>query len=439
MSPDYKKSLALLQQINEIQIDGKSLRSFFVVHGYDMWESYQMSLFADIKRWTVYPNDYKRDKKSRASVLRILLLIESLVALIFKKPDVLVYTIDKISSKTAENDVRIDSLYEVLTTHKIKYLEIVHAVSGTVTLGNFLTRKRLVVYLEAFMFGSCKFEHTVDLHNFEDKEFVLHLIKKYYHRLCTTKHINKIFTFIRPKAVWGIDDVRHTGELLIAAKEKKIPTYLFQHGHFTKYHVGWLSSGISKYKIPRADYIVVWNEYWKKELIRLGTYYPEQSIIIGGEKTKKKIAIETSTTLSVLIPYETDAPKEEVKKYIAALKLNNIRVYLKVRNDISHTRQVEEYGGDIESVTDIVPVTAIVGVYSTLLYDALGTIPVGILDTSMDYGLGMVENGLAGIVRLNSLKQDILNLKITKLPNDSALLSDTVYSIAQTCGIPSKK
>jgi hypothetical protein len=438
MSPDYVKALELFHRINSIKIDGKPIGESFIYKGNDMWASYHMSIFADIKRWTVAPEAYKKDKKNRTSILRFLLLVESIIALILRRPDVLVYTIDKISSKVASNDVRMDSVYEVLVQKRINYLEIVHAVSGPVTLGNFLTRRRFVVYLEAFMSGSSTFDLTVDLDHFNEKEFVLHLIKKYRHRFFVARKIEKIFSYIAPKAVWGIDDVRHTGELLVAAKEQGIPSYLFQHGHFTKYHVGWLAHNSSTRHTPRADYIVVWNQYWKNELLRLGTYYPESSIIVGGEKVKKEINIETSDVLSVLIPYETDAPKEEVKKFIQKFLENGIKVFLKLRNDISHAKQIEEYGGEIEGVTDIVPVTAIVGVYSTLLYDVLGVIPVGILQTSMDYGFGMVENKLAGLVTLETCKQDILNLKIVRLEEHGILLSDTVYSIAHTCGILSK-
>jgi hypothetical protein len=434
-SPDYKKTLDTLSQINLTKIDGQPVTRYFLCDGNDMWGSYQMSLFSDIKAWTVNPQAYKKHKRNSFSATRLLLLCESFCALVFKNPKILLYTVDKVHSDLAQNDSRIDVLYDVLTKNNIPYLELVHTFSIRTALSNFLKRKRLVVYLEAFMWGNTKIKPKIDLTNFEDKEFGEYLVKKYLDRFHSTKRIQHIFKFISPKLVWGIDDPRYTGELLVAAKKASVPSYLFQHGHFTKYHVGWLTYGAGEGVIPRADYLVVWNEYWKKELLRLGTYYSECALLVGGEKKTDTVSIDnTKETHTILIPYETDAPKKEVKQYIKKFEEEGYTVVLKTRSDTLEQKQREEYGVT-QSTPDLIPAVAVVGVYSTFLYDVLGVYPVGILQTSMDYGQGMVENGVAGGIFIEKkIRDQISQLQMVKFSN-SISLYDTVFQIAKkhTC------
>lgn len=442
MSPDYRKVIAILDKINSIQIEGKAINSFFISDGYDMWASYQMAIFADIKRYTAYPLEYKKDKKKAFSIFRVILLLESILAVLVISPEVLVYTIDKVSSKIHNNDSRIDSLYQVMSRNRVNFLEVVHYVSVNETLNNFFRRKRLVVYLESLFFFKKRIPKLhVEIPDSPDKDFILHTIEKYHARFYSTFYFYKLLKHIKPKVFIGIDDVRHTGELLLQLQHAQIPSYFLQHGHFTKYHVGWLDYTRKLGNIPRADYIIVWNEYWKNELIRLGTYYPQENILIGGEKVMqaKNSNLKSSSEVSVLIPYETDAPKVEIIEYVKQLKSEGIKVYLKVRNDIPHAKQIAEYGGDIEATTDVLSVTAVLGVYSTFLYDVIGILPVGLFKTSMDYGYGMIENGLAGLVSPGRLKDQILALRVTHLEAGGKFLPDTLYSILSSCGVHLRK
>jgi hypothetical protein len=207
----------------------------------------------------------------------------------------------------------------------------------------------------------------------------------------------------------------------------------------------------------------VWNSYWKKELLRLGTYYKEDELIVGGEKQLFKSpnpsfpGVDFTQKKAILIPYETDAPKDEVKVFIDMFKKSGFKVYFKIRSDISKEVQCQEYGlspGEVRVITDYNPIISevalIVGVYSTFLYDLIGSdVPVAIFETSMDYGYGMVENGLAGILYKDGLIQDqvtricreypVRNSLIGKIFSEKKLLTETIETISKQCNITSKK
>jgi len=433
MSLDYRKTLESLQRLNSSLVDGKPLNHLFLHDNYDFWGIYQMSLFSDLKRISGKDTAVKKYFGGvKDFLLKSFLLLESLFAILLKKPDIFLFALDKTSSSIAMNDSRMDDVYRFLKKENISYVEIMHTIPSRQTIKNFIKRKRLVIYLESFSF----FLSQRHLDGIEP------LVAKYDYRFSLSKRLIKLFTFLfkwkHPKALWGIDDTRNIHELVIAAKKANLVSYLFQHGHFTKYHVGWLKYNGQIGRMPNADHLVVWNEYWKKELIDLGTYYPEDAIMVGGSKYLEKQNTAVPEKISVIIPYETDAPKNEVRGYIEKMNNEGFNVYLKIRKDISTEKQIEEYGGKncVIAVESFVPAHACLGVYSSFLYDVIGIYPVGLLKTSMDYGYGMVKNQLAKEIVLDiPIMEQIKNMKISSFGDQKVLLYDTLFDITKKCGI----
>ena len=91
------------------------------------------------------------------------------------------------------------------------------------------------------------------------------------------------------------------------------------------------------------------------------------------------------------------------------LECPRVEVIFKIRADQDKPPQLEEYGLlDIaERITVICSIRdaksridAAVGTYSTFLYNTVAFgIPTAIIETSLDYGMGMVENGLAALLK----------------------------------------
>jgi hypothetical protein len=156
--------------------------------------------------------------------------------------------------------------------------------------------------------------------------------------------------------------------------------------------------------------LFVWSRYWKEELLSLGTYFPEESIVVGGAKAPAA-AVATAPGrapgrgVTVLIPFETDAPHREVADYVREMvRCPAVSVILKLRPDVPPEEQLRQYGFDrswgVATVTDnsqALRITDLVaGTYSTFLYDmVLEGKPVCLFKTSLDYGESMVVNGLA--------------------------------------------
>ncbi len=350
------------------------------------------------------------------------------------RPRVLLYSVDRSNSSVAQNDARINDLYVFLLKNKISYIEFFHAVLDRGVMVRWWARKRRAFYLRSLDFlletlVSCGFidkkeidESQLDLSGFSSKEvtIVRPIILKYLTLLPLVEFKVRLLTrflrWLNPQVIWGIDNTRDYHELVVAAENNQVPFLAFQHGHFTKYHVGWLDDGTFTGKIARPKALYVWSEYWKKELLRLGTYFEPHEIIVGGTKsppffTQDKVENHDTTILNILVPYEGDSVKHEVKKYLDALLEGGCRVYFKVRTDVARTTQLldmgltENYHGNfhiIENAQAVMgQVDIVAGTYSTYLYDMIMfEKPVVLLKTSNDFGEGLVTNGLAEEVTL---------------------------------------
>jgi hypothetical protein len=231
------------------------------------------------------------------------------------------------------------------------------------------------------------------------------------------KGIQHCFSGLGIQKVFMIDDMWHCFELLCAAHIVEVPTYAIQHGHFTRYHVGIIPyADTFSGNIVQPSMLCVWSNYWKRELVRLGTYIPESSIRVVGTPTAPLPKVSRyikKKPVGVLVPYETDAPKDAVRSYIEELQRHeDVRVFFKPRPDVPLEAQLRAYGLKEQTLTIctsletcIETVQVAIGTYTSLLYElvASGVQVVLLLDVS-DYGAGMVKNGIAdGVMNVGEL------------------------------------
>ncbi len=349
------------------------------------------------------------------------------------KKEALIFSVDKISAE-GDHDFRIDGLYRFLKERGISFTETFHTQLGKSTFVHAKRRGRAAVYREAFEFlGAiwlrwcpCRAEARLlsrDLPCTEfqeaDRPFVRGLVEKLLFGVAASRFeiawYRRVLKAIRPKMVLAIDDTRYYQELCAAARAEHIPFYAFQHGHFTKYHAGWLASGVGRGRDTRPDALYLWSPYWKKELLRLGTNFFADELRIGGNpKNDAKPSMlapyvppTDAETIGLLVPFETDAPFEEVQALLRRLlATGRVKIWLKTRPDWDTETQMRLYGlhdrpsEEVEAVSQHAPILerihAVAGIYSTFLYDALASMkPVFIFKTSMDFGEGMSINGLA--------------------------------------------
>lgn len=344
--------------------------------------------------------------------------------------DAAVFSVDKISAG-GDHDFRIDGLYRFLRGRKLAFAEVFHTMLGRPTLTHALRRRRAAVYHEAANFlwslrprrdgGDRRLAASLACEEFDEKDrpfvraTVLRLLGGAALSFWKIRLYRRLLARWRPRAVLAIDDTRYYHELCAAARALTIPFYAFQHGHFTKYHAGWLSAGSGEGKGIRPDALYVWSPYWKKELLRLGTDFKEAEIRVGGNPKGDAPPISpmpyslppADGRMGLLVPFESDVPFDEVARVMRALvATGRVKIFLKTRPDWDAAEQMRRYGLDAlgpdeaEAVPDHASIMdrihAVAGVYSTFLYDVIPyRKPVFILKTSMDFGEGMVVNGLA--------------------------------------------
>lgn len=426
------EDLAFLERLGEVTIDGGLVRERTLSDGTSWLQRVHQRLF-DIDIPERNTEKSKQGGELGAVVAYFMLLKVStwglLVGLI-RRPKVLVFSVDKKSDKKTRGDFRIHHVYKTLAELGYSYQELFHTTINSSLYGRYVGRGRFAMYLEAldglWFFGRwCTgFFRKKSSHIFgnlpEDEDearAMVSLLEKYL-------AVDGLYTFrvqvlswvlktIGYQSIIGIDDVRHYHELMSAAKQAGITTAAVQHGHFTKYHVGWRALGTSG-PYARADVLLVWSEYWKRQLHTLGSVYGDDVVVAGGGASTNISFAPAKDELTVLVPFETIAPLEEVRECLTALTAcEGVSVLVKGRPDWEVGKQQELYGGlpVVISLEDIPKPDVCLGVYSTFLYDMYAAgIPVGVLETSMDYGYGMIEGGLAAHISKKNICEAVRSL-----------------------------
>lgn len=399
-------------------------------------------------------------------LIGVMVTLLAFLKLLIYRFNLLVYTPDKFSQKHG-CDFRFYAVYEYMKERGIRYVEVFHTLLGREFLRNMIKRKRPALYLECLPLFPGKPESEDDGTNYElsviephNREYFLSLLKRIDQgsqiSIKRIQSLARLLKFTRIKVLIAIDDVRYTNELIAACRLNGIKTYGFQHGHFTKYHVGWMNYGIPKELSITFDKLFVWNEYWQKVLLSYSTQYDKNNVELGGvlrelepiDYKKKRSKTEKVSDLSILVPYETFAPKREVGEYMNRFIELGIKVFFKLRPDVPYNVQFDQYNikhkDKVEPVVDInegllAEVDAIAGVYSTFLNEILFyEKPVLIFDTSLDLGHQLIDDGLALLINrdLNTASLlDYINNRTSKKaeawPSTEVKLKATLSNICE--------
>lgn len=483
---DLPYELDLLRRIEAVSADGVRIGEYPLFERYSYWHRFVQFVFSsDIRRFSATRTfsgylEGEGGRSARVSLKGFLVSVFGIAMTSFgwffariTRPQVIVFGIDRMSDSEHRADFRIRGLHSFLRKNSVPFVECFHTVFNASFLKNIFLRGRFAFYLESLdarfalmrRFGFAPKRHDPELSGLEafseeEKKFVSYVVKKYVgERELVEYRIKKLSQFIkdsRAKAVWMIDDARYYHDIALAAKAAGVVSYAFQHGHFTSYHVGWLKEPKTSLEYPRPDTLVVWSEYWKKELPRLGGVFPESALMVSGYVASAfSFTAKPTQNLTLLIPHETDSPKNEVRAHIEGIlgAVPDAAIYIKLRPDHPRDEQVSFYGdvsanARVHFITHMselsVRPSAVLGVYSSFLYDMVRSkIPVAIMETSMDYGKGMIENGLAdvlsrsdsgAVVRIAATSSEVLVSRAERLESDR-VFADTLFDIAHTCGI----
>ncbi len=434
----YSYALSRLKKFNDLILNNRALRDKFVLGEYNFLQIYQALIFNDFKflyEEKKSPDSYLLSRSGinfKATLKRlasVLISVWGYAFLIFSRRRILVYASDKISHSKYKCDFRMVNLYRQLFFKKVKFVEALHTAYDESFFNYVFKRRRLALYLESAdffykiwsKFSFKKHEESIDTVDFspfgEEAEFARLLLKKYTAMIAKTrfriKFISKLLKLSGVKILICVPDTRNYHELVQGCRLNKIKTYAFQSGALCKYDVGLLDSSGRQGKIIKPDIFFLSSQYWIDEFLRLGTIFNKEELKVGGDIKEDRFDAgqnaprrEKRAEITILVPYETQALKAEVKEYIQKiLGCQNTRVLFSIRPGRDVDAQFAEYGlkdmpenfsatDDLNKIMDDIDLVA--GTQSTLLYDLVGYLkPVIILKTEMDMFEGMVFNGLA--------------------------------------------
>lgn len=478
---DFQYSLDFLKRFNALVYEGKPLSHQKIFDTYNVWIFFQNRIFFnELRQFVKHKKTPERLRispiiKIQNFFLAFFALVISVVSVLFGviiKKRFLVYSIDRINSKVYSNDSRIDYIYQYLKDARESFVESLHTTLDASLVKRFITRRRFVIYIKSIdtLYRVAIFLRIVrpkrittdgidvSAFSFEEREYIKWLLPRYLEAvelvIFKVKVLRKVVAWLGVEALLTIDNTRDYWEVLLACKMNGVDTHAFQHGHFTKYHVGWLNDGSFDGEIVCPDKLYVWSDFWKQELLRLGTYFKPAAIVVGGLKNFSQDSGKKSdhSVINVLIPYETDTDRRVIKEYVdAMLGCETIHVLFKARTDIEMQKQLDEYGftanyhrkftivNDITSV--IKDVDVVVGTYSTFLYDMIAyEKPVALFETSSDFGEGLLTHALADSIGFKNLCSDIKKVaathsdvlkqrKHTLFGKNPSLMYDTVQKI----------
>lgn len=413
-----------VRMVREVRVDGIPLTDITLSSGWSAWEpAAQLAFMVDLAGWTREKCVPKTGPVSFSGLcVGAVLFAWSLVSLMLcmiRPRRALLFSVDK-ESGPHRTDFRIGKVYARLRTHHTPFIEFFHTTVSVGSLKRMLLRFRPAFYLEGLDWWyhiTHKPGTTPELSGLEtfselEADIVRSTVTKYVQARGLFEYriraVRRILKMCGVQIVLGVDDARHYHSLATASLELGIPFYAFQHAHVTPYHVGWLG-GLGGRR-ARPSKMIVWNEYWKKEFETLGAVWPPDDLIVGGSPKHDVAATlcRGGPGSPVVIPYETEAPKSAVQELVRELVASGVRVLYKLRPDVSHADQLAVLGVEAKLVTPTTiidePVRAVVGTYSTYLYDALAIgVPAVVLKTELRFAERLVASGLVVSAQLGSV------------------------------------
>ncbi len=148
---------------------------------------------------------------------------------------------------------------------------------------------------------------------------------------CNNKYkiiLKKIFKFLGIKKLITIDDHRTACFFQEIGHEINMKTIAYMHGKFNKHQIGL--------KLNTFDFYILWDEFFKKQLLRINKAYMKKSIIYIKHPNLKKIKFKKKRepNLKILYVYEEKLKFKKIYNYLSNLsKEKNITLHIKLRKN----------------------------------------------------------------------------------------------------------
>ena len=372
----------------------------FEIQGVKPWQAYRIEIYYELGRQI---GIFEKELQRGLSKLDKFKSLNSLVKnSIFKNPLFNLQKVDKLifshprSKKVDGKYIDIYSHYFInyLLKENKRFIEFEEHYNGR-HIREYKAYKRYLDYINLIRNIKYKFvslnltnEHVVILNNLEKeigkfiniKDILLKRTKKF---LVTYPIYKKILQKTMPEEIYVVVSYGRS-ELIKAAKDLSIKVIEFQHGIFSKYHLGYSYPNYNRELDYFPDEFWVWNEFWKNlidfpisdESIKI---FPFQYL----ENQKKKYSLNKLKNQMVILC------QGGLTDNIAKKILNNLEKFKKFK--LIFKLHPEEYGRShlyknlirLQSLLDIKIVEDVdlyrllaeseyqAGVFSTALYEGI--------------------------------------------------------------------
>lgn len=241
----------------------------------------------------------------------------------------------------------------------------------------------------------------------------------------TYEFFKKLLTDVPVRCLYGTDDTNYLYYMIYACQTNGMKTIGHQHGaSYGPFDFPYILKGFGQGEYRWFDTIVVWGEYWKERFLRHARYYSEEQIEVG--TNMRPVLRPTSPDRCgnrerkhILFPAEEKTDTYTVGKYICALQDLDYVIYMKFRPDEEVARQVETYCLSrerekkivfVDGITDdlMADIDIVAGTYSTVIFELLPYMKeTWYLATKFVYAQDLVDMGIAKLIRLEHLEEDI--------------------------------
>ena len=472
----FQRALERLKQFNRFVLETPELRAWFVDGDYNFLQAYQVFLFLDFvnasgMHWGAAPAGEDGAAPLRVRLRQLFALAWSLGSylwIVASRRRVLFYSPDRETHRAYHCDFRISNLYRCLFEQNAGFAEIFHTIFDEQLAGRALLRRRAVLYLEtidvlyklgrALRLADVRPAPQAPVISGEEAKLFGALVATYAERVNQSRFrirvLRRLLKMTNIQVAIGSADMRYYQEIYAACGELGIKTYGFQSGNISKYNVEYLDYGAAQSTVIKPSVLLMESGFWKRELLRWGTYYAPDEVRVGGNIKEdyhpaSPAPRRVGQDITVLVPYEIIAAKEEVLAYVKKLlPLPGVSVVFKFRPDRDLASQVRDYGlgglpGNFKAVTNLSEIDGfdvVAGCYSSFLYEMIGALkPVAMLKTSLDWGESLIVNDLAKEISLDDpgllqALKDIAHTDQATLQRRREKLFGEVVPLAETLG-----
>ncbi len=230
---------------------------------------------------------------------------------------------------------------------------IIEKIKNEKVINIIRTNSFLTAFKVFFKYENVIFHNSINFFSkiFFSKKFKDDFEKINYINLKKIKFYKKIFGFLKIKRLIMIDDYREIQQFLFVCKKLKVFSIAYQHSRFSKYRVSLKYLTFDKY--------IVWNNYFKRKLIKINRYY-KGKIVINNFRNFK--AINESVNYSKLniakIIYFADDKldfKIIEKCLYKIISLDNFELIIKLKSNSLSNFQLIEFSrkNRLKLLTDI--------------------------------------------------------------------------------------